>query len=424
MSDSASRPDQAAVRRRSAVAAWLGWLFDGLDMHLFTLVASPFVAELLAVPASDPSVRYHNGIIQAGFLVGWAFGGAFFGLLGDRLGRSRTLVLTILCYTIFTGLAFFATAWWHLLIFRFLAALGIGGEWAVGASLLAESWPARARPWLAAILQSGVNIGILLAGVAFYLLADFPQRYVFLVGLLPALLVLWIRKAVPETEEWQAAAADTSRPQPRVADLFAPGLRGTTWPVIVVCASALTAHWAFMFWWPQHLRSVPGVRELSAAEQSHFVGTVLMLNMLASIAGNFLSAAIARKAGYRRTLGGMCVVYAAVTIGCYVLPWPYLGLAGGIVLAGVPSGLFALFTMYLPPLFPTLLRTTGAGFCYNIGRLASAAGTLAFGLSAATLDFRTALCVTGFLFLPAAAATWLLPEGDATLPNPEPSPTE
>src|SRR5439155_19723960 len=143
---------------KSGIAAWLGWLFDGLDMHLYSLVALPFVAELMGLGEKDSSVGFNASSIQAAFLFGWAFGGAFFGLIGDRLGRSRALMLTILTYALFTGLSFFAQAWWHLLIFRFLAALGIGGEWAVGAALLSETWPRRWRPWIAAVLQTGVNL--------------------------------------------------------------------------------------------------------------------------------------------------------------------------------------------------------------------------------------------------------------------------
>src|SRR5208337_22386 len=145
---------------KSAIAAWLGWLFDGLDMHLYVLVAAPFVAELIGVSDTrNENVGRYSSWIQAAFLVGWAIGGGFFGRIGDRIGRSRTLSLTILTYALFTGLAFFAQTWWQLLVVRFLAALGIGGEWAVGASLLAETWPRRWRPWIAAVLQSGVNIG-------------------------------------------------------------------------------------------------------------------------------------------------------------------------------------------------------------------------------------------------------------------------
>jgi MFS family permease len=188
---------------RSGIAAWLGWLFDGLDLHLYTVVATPFVALLLgnqlgvAVEATDPRVSYFGSIIQAAFMVGWAFGGGVFGHIGDRLGRARALNLTILTYACFTGLSFFVQTWWQLMICRFLAALGIGGEWAVGAALLSETWPTRWRPWIAAVLQSAVNIGIMLAMVACYAMAAVPNRYVFLVGILPALLVVWIRRAVP-----------------------------------------------------------------------------------------------------------------------------------------------------------------------------------------------------------------------------------
>src|SRR5438046_6002556 len=134
--------DLSAEQWRSGIAAWLGWLFDGLDMHLYTLVYAQFVKELLHVSSTaDPSVGRHASIIQGGFLLGWALGGGFFGRIGDRLGRGRALCLTVLTYALFTGLSFCAQTWWQLFLFRFLSALGIGGEWAVGASLLSETWP-------------------------------------------------------------------------------------------------------------------------------------------------------------------------------------------------------------------------------------------------------------------------------------------
>src|SRR2546427_160216 len=189
--------DLSAQQWKTGVAAWLGWLFDGLDLQLYILVAVPFVAELLG-DASAEEVSSTSSWIQAAFLIGWALGGGFFGRIGDRLGRSRALALTILTYACFTGLSFFATQWWHLLIFRFMAALGIGGEWAVGSSLLSETWPRRWRAWIAAVLQTGVNLGVLLACLATYLLAAAPHKFVFLVGILPALIVYWIRRSVPE----------------------------------------------------------------------------------------------------------------------------------------------------------------------------------------------------------------------------------
>src|SRR5690242_4698290 len=233
---------------KSGIAAWLGWTFDGLDMHLYTLVAAPFVAQLLGgLPTTDPSVGRYGSIIQGAFLLGWALGGGFFGLIGDRLGRARTLSLTVLTYAAFTGLSVFAHTWWQLMIFRFLAALGIGGEWSVGASLLSETWPKQWRPWVAAVLQSGVNIGILVAVLANYVMAGAQPRYLFLVGVLPALLVFWIRRAVPEPAEWQAAKVKARHHEPKLAELFRGATRPVTIWVTVVCAVSLTAHWAFMF---------------------------------------------------------------------------------------------------------------------------------------------------------------------------------
>src|SRR5438552_10036615 len=205
--------DLSPQQWKSGAAAWLGWLFDGLDMHLYVLVATPFVAELLGVAdQKDALVGNRGSLIQAAFLIGWALGGGFFGRVGDRLGRSRALMLTILTYALFTGLSYFAQTWWQLLIFRFVAALGIGGEWAVGASLLSETWPRRWRPWMAAVLQTAVNLGVMLAGLAYFLLAAAPYRTIFLIGVLPAFLVLWIRRAVPEPEEWHAARRSAQTP--------------------------------------------------------------------------------------------------------------------------------------------------------------------------------------------------------------------
>src|SRR5437016_7319223 len=228
--------DLSAQQWKSGAAAWLGWLFDGLDMHLYVLVAAPFVAELLGVAsARDPLVGFYSSWIQAAFLIGWALGGGFFGRIADRLGRSHALMLTILTYALFTGLSFFAQTWWHLLIFRFLAPLGIGSEWAVGASLLSETWPKHWRPWMAAVLQTGVNLGVMLASLALFCLAGLPPRYVFLVGVLPAFLVLWIRRAVPEPEEWHEAKKRVGDDEPRFVDLFRGPVRRTSILTLLVC---------------------------------------------------------------------------------------------------------------------------------------------------------------------------------------------
>jgi MFS family permease len=398
---------------RSGLAAWLGWTFDGLDMHLYTLVALPFVAELLGgLSTTDERVGNYSAIIQGSFLLGWALGGGFFGRIGDRLGRARALSLTVLTYAVFTGLSFFAQTWWHLLIFRFLAALGIGGEWAVGASLLSETWPRKWRPWIAAVLQTGVNVGVLGAVLAHSLLASQPPRYLFLVGVLPAILVFWIRRAVPETEEWRSAKAKTVARgfEARVSDLFQPQTRPITLCIVLVCALSLTAHWAFMFWHQAHLRNLPEVFTWTATAKNKLVGTAMFLSIGSSILGNFFAGWLARYWGYRTTIAALFFCYFAAMTGAYCVPRDHSALLYWFPVIGFFQGTFGLFTMYLPPLFPTLLRTTGAGFCYNIGRTVAAFGTVFFGLFSKVGDHRGALFYAGFLFLPAALIAFLLPK--------------
>lgn len=412
---------------KSGIAAWLGWTFDGLDMHLYTLVYAPFVAQLLGVASTlDPSVGRYASVIQGGFLFGWALGGAFFGRIGDLLGRSRTLSLTILTYALFTGLSCLAQTWWHLLIFRFLAALGIGGEWAVGASLLAETWPRHWRPWLAAVLQTGVNVGILLAVVANVSMSSIVStepRWIFVVGILPALLVLWIRRAVPEPDEWHAAQQASRGAVPRIRDLFRGEVRKVTLLVILVCAVALSAHWAFMFWHQLAFKNLPDVVHQSAAAKNAWGTKMLALIIIASTVGNFLAAALARSIGYKRAIAVMCFGYFLSMGWVYGTPRAHTELFWWLALPGLFQGVFALFTMYLPPLFPTLLRTTGAGFCYNIGRVFSAAGVVFFGLFQRLGDYRLTLLWAGCLFLPAALFALLLPDlrDNASALEPAPS---
>lgn len=428
--------DLTPHQKRSGIAAWLGWLFDGLDMHIYTLVATPFVAALLmhdGIMAEPKDVDTKASIIQAAFLVGWALGGGFFGRLGDVLGRSRTLVLTILFYAGFTGLSAFCTEWWQLLICRFLSALGIGGEWAVGASLLSETWPKKWRPWIAATLQTAVNMGVLLAcaaGAVFawivtqgWMSEALSHRAVFLVGILPALLTLWIRKAVPETEEWTEAAKH--RQPPRIRELFSPAVASTTWRVLIICAVSLTAHWAFMFWQQSLIRALPEVKSLPGPDQTRAVVEALVWIMCGSIIGNYVAGFFAKLWGYRTAIVLMLLGYAAAMLAAFhdAEAWTHDEMLIWYAVIGLCQGVFGLFTMCLPPLFPTLLRTTGAGFCYNIGRIVAAAGTVIFKLYAPVGDYHSALYMAGWLFVPAAAIALLLPE-EKDAPGPVDQPAD
>src|SRR5258706_7670789 len=373
--DANSLSELTPAQWKSGIAAWLGWFFDGLDMHLFTLVAAPVVAMLLGAGIAEdhPAAKVKSSLIQASFLVGWALGGAFFGRLGDLLGRSKSLALTILTYATFTGLSFFAQTWWQLLILRFIAALGIGGEWAVGSSLLSETWPRKWRPWIAAWLQTGVNLGVLGACLTSYLMADvIDKRWVFVVGVLPAIIVFWIRKNVPEPEEWHAAKVNAGCAKPRVGELFEGSVRRITFLTVTVCACSLTGWWAFMFWINQHWKRLPEVAAWTKAEQNRLVSVAFFGIIGISIVGNFFAGFLAKWLGYRRAIAIMCLGMFSSMFGGVIIPRDHVSPMPWAPRTGFFNGTFSLFTMSLPPLFPCLLRNTGARFSSNIRRIPAA----------------------------------------------------
>jgi hypothetical protein len=254
-----------------------------------------------------------------------------------------------------------------------------------------------------------VNVGILGAGLANFILAAAAPRFLFLVGVLPALLVFWIRRAVPETEEWRAAKAQACHQEPGVRALFQGLVRRITLWVVLVCGVSLTAHWAFMFWHQQHLRNLPDVLSWTPEQKNRLASAAMYVVIGSSILGNFFAAWLSRLIGYRATIVSMFLAYFLAMFGAYGVARAHVALLCWFPLIGFCQGSFALFTMYLPPLFPTLLRTTGAGFCYNIGRITAAFGTVFFGLFSKVGDHRAALFYAGFLFLPAALTALFLP---------------
>ena len=224
------------------------------------------------------------------------------------------------------------------------------------------------------------------------------------------MLVFWIRREVPEPDEWHQARAQSGGVHPRIRDLFSVELRSRASLLILVCATSLTAHWGFMFWYQQHLRNLPELASWSAEERSRFVSIAMFVVMVTSIVGNFAAAVLARRIGYRLSIAFLAFGYGVAMVATYYTPRDHGALMVLLPFISLFSGLFALFTMYLPPLFPTLLRTTGAGFCYNIGRVVAAVGTVCFGLFSSVGDYRIALLAAGFLFLPAGLISLFLPD--------------
>ena len=233
-------------------AALLGWLFDGLEMGIFPLVARPALQQMQAASGvvGEQFVQLWMGKITALFLLGAAAGGLAFGWLGDRIGRVRAMTWSILTYSLFSGLAYFAQAPWQLGALRFLGALGMGGEWALGVALVMEVWPEKYRPWLAAAIGAAANLGYA-AIAALAMTKPITQdswRWVMLVGAAPALLIFFIRLFVPESEKWQHAVA-TARTQP-VREIFSPKLRPRTLLAIGLASVALIGTWGIVQWIP------------------------------------------------------------------------------------------------------------------------------------------------------------------------------
>lgn len=415
------------ARWKALIAAWLGWCFDGLDGYLYVIVAIPFVTQLLENqygPGNIPpgQVAAKAALIQCVFLVGWAVGGAVFGRIGDRLGRARTLTITVLTYAIFTGLAFFAQTWWHLLIFRFVAALGIGGEWAAGSALVSEVLHRKHRAWASATLQSGYMVGCILAVFTAKVFSQIPvgdkiglePRWVFLVGVAPALLTLWIRAAVPEPEHWTRAKSEESTPP--LSALFRGQLARVTLLTTALTSIALTTVWAFLYFGPQLLRQLDGI---PPEKRTAFASDVSVAYLTVNIIANFAATYTARFLGYRAAF--LIFMVGALATFAFVFGHRYapaiapaltkdnaLGLYCLVAFFGL--GLFGMFPLYIPPLFPTLVRTLGAGFTYNVGRLFSAAGALGGGLIAESVGYDGAIFWTAMLYIPGIIVCCFIPE--------------
>lgn len=403
--------EQGKGQRAGYIAAWLGWAFDGLDSYLYTLVAIPLVAGLLGAGASKGDIAAKAGLIQGIFLFGWALGGIVFGRVGDVLGRSRTLTLTIVTYAVFTGLTFFAQTWEQLAVLRFVAALGIGGEWAAGSSLVSETLKSKYRPYASALLQSGYMVGMILAALTVGALGALPPKWVFLVGVLPAFVTIWIRKAVPESHEWSGERAATDMPP--LSALFRGMVAKTTWLTIGLSIVALTTVWAVLYFSIQIVRGLPELARLSPAEMSHVIRNFTIEYAAWNIVGNFVTGFFALRFGYRKTIFALFLASLGLLTYGFQPGRSLAEIRLAMDLVGFSAlGIFAIFPLYIPPLFPVLLRTAGAGMTYNIGRVAAGIGTFWLGSQTAAVSPNIAISTVAFLYVPGLIIAAFMPELD------------
>lgn len=356
------------------MAAFLGWMFDGLEMGIFPLVARPALQDLLKV-TDDKLVGQWMGYITALFLVGAACGGFVFGWLGDRIGRVRAMMLSVLTYSVFSGLCYFAMAPAHLGIFRFLAALGMGGEWALGVALVMECWPHEKRPLLAGLIGAAGNAGyvlVALLGVKFKVTVE-SWRWVMLAGAAPAILSIFINYFVPESERWkEAAKKDSSSP---FKEIFSTRLWKTTLVAISLASVALIGTWGSVQWlplWADKLAG-PGVSEAKAYTQiAAAVGAIF-----GCFAGSLLGGKMGRRPAYFLLCLGSLGICAYLFR--FVDTYGSLFLTVVFLTGALTAAFYGWLPLYLPELFPTRVRATGQGVSFNFGRILAAVGAVQMG---------------------------------------------
>jgi MFS family permease len=378
------------ARRNALLAASLGWMLDSMDVMLYSMV----------IPAAQKDLHMSAGIaggIMSLTLIAAAVGGIFFGFVADRLGRTRALSMSILIYCVCTGLCAFVHTVPELAICRMLLGLGMGGEWAAGAALVAETWPDEHRGKALGIVQSSWAIGYALAALVVALvMPHFGWRAVFLVGMMPALITVWIRRKVKEPEVWTV--------EPRQSNSFSELFRGTlgrsTLIITTMNAASLFAWWGLFSWVPAFL-SLPiaqgghGLDIVHTARWTIFmqVGTFLGYTSFGYLADRF-----GRKRTYITYLiVAACVVpiYALAKSSTTLLLWgPVIGFWG--------SGYFSGFGVIASEAFPTALRGRAMGFAYNLGRVVSAAAPYTIGRLSETRGIGSALVITSAGFLLAA----------------------
>lgn len=406
--------------------ASLGWIFDVFEGQIFVASMRDAMPALLGTGADSPEVAGWNDWAFGSFLLGGAFGGVLFGMLSDRIGRSKTMIITILFYSVFTCVTAAAQTPWQMVALRFLVAMGVGGEWAVASSMVAEVMPARSRPVMSSIFHGSSVFGTLLAAAAgAYIvgnpaLGDSAWRWGFAIGALPALLTIWVRWKLREPEQWvrarERAATDRAQQAGRLIELFqGPQLRGTLVGVSLASIGLVTFWGAHIYGKNALLRdaqrlalvaegvpTVPPAKEASDAEKQAYKEQVaaayethrtsikraemlsMVLNTIGGGLGLVLFGPISNYLGRR----GAFVFYHAIAFVMVLLLFQWLIATGAPALwLAITLPVFGFFTLgmhagyavYFPELYPTRMRGTGAGFCFNMGRLATAAAFFGFG---------------------------------------------
>ncbi len=409
------------------VIACLGWTFDVFEGQVYAVFKTPALADLLDVAEADPKVDLFGNIGLASFLIGGAFGGLAFGVMADRYGRRQAMVWSILMYSVFSGLHFFAQNAWHVMALRFLVAMGVAGEWAIAASLVSEVFPKKARALAGGIFHASSVVGaVFAAGIGVFLTEAGDWRIAFLVGVLPALLVVWVLASMKESEKWQAATAggpDEEKPKHKGGSLGellgVPQWRNRALIGLGLASIGLGTYWAIYAWGPELVKEVLQGNVSDEEAQSAASKAYLLMNCTGGFAGLLLFAPITMWTNRRIAFAfyhiGSLVVVPITFLGCQEY-WHTLVMLP--IMAFFVVGMHAGYAIYFPELFPTRLRATGASFCFNVGRFVAAGVLLVRGAIRAELGLRWAVTAMTALFLVGLILLLFAPETkDQELPE-------
>ena len=398
-------------------AAWLGWMLDGFDATMYIYVLSAAVTELLrheGRAASTASVALYGGYFFSIFMLGWACS-MVWGQLADRIGRVRVMCLTILTYSVFTGLCGLAPNLFLFGVFRFLAGFGIGGEWTAGVTLLHESLPEEMRVRYAGWLHTATPVGITLAAAASFLFPWIGWRGAFWIGALPALLVLYLRRKIPEPEKWKARTnARTKDAAPSAMELFRRPLARSAWPAALMVACAIFGLWSTSYWAPTFVITRVVAEGGTAAAGQKLASFAGLFGSVGTLAACLISPWLARAFGSRRLTGTFFFVgslvlaifayaYAARPSRSLTLFLVLLPLVGFFT-----NGVFALYSIWLPEMFPSVHRAFGAGFAFSFGRVLGALGPTVVGmLVGITGSYPMAIATAALIYLVGLPFTFL-----------------
>ena len=379
---------------RVLICACLGWALDIMDGYLYAIVLFPAMSELLGTTQSA-TIGWYGGIVLSIFMIGWALGGLIFGPIADRYGRAKTMAITILIYAVFTGLCSIAGSWQELALYRFMTGLGIGGEWSAGAALIAETWPERSRAKAAGIMQSCGGIGFFLASLLYLFIGPYGWRWVFALGILPAVVAFYIRRSLDEPERWVRAKAQShSLPAIFKKPLRRDVLVGTGLAVIATFGYQGAIQWVPS--WISAMLHAQGAK--TAIPQVSLITTVLNFG---GMFGCLVFPFVAERLGRKRALlcyflGALVFVpttfFRAETFIQALIVSPLMGFFA--------AGVFAGFAIYFPELFPTAVRATAQGFCYNFARIVSAFAPIAVGAIVSRYgSFAPAIAIVSLVYL-------------------------